>query len=339
MPNTYSFFVFVVIPFEILIDLIVRKYQIEEVLHIYKSVYNFSIILAIHAAFSGRLSVRARKFVVLLVLPYQLIIGSDLVSSLTWGFILWGIVISLTYINAAKKIPYLWGSLIIAVFLAIQPIKKEYRNRTWFYEESNLGYVDKLLLLNDMFVDAYFRSGKVLYSNENDSVTTLDRINNLNTLAAIMVDTPSRQPFWLGESYLPILTKFIPRFLWAEKPLENTGNLWGKRYGYIVQSSSVSFNLPWVPEMYMNFGIFGVLSISLIIGLLFAWFSRLLWMKASDSSSFAFGMVIGMPLFYVEGNFSLVAGKLIVSSISLGVIGWIIAGLFPAYLKWRKYES
>jgi hypothetical protein len=335
-PNAYSYFIFLVIPVEIIVDLIVRNYQISEVVHIYKSIYNFSIIFAIHAAFSGKLSNLADKFVVMILVPYQMIIGSDLVSSLTWGFIHWGIVIVLTYIGATKRIPYLWGSVIVAFFLAIQPIKKEYRARTWFYEESNLGYGDKILLFGEMIGNAYFGSLSTMnLSDEENNISTVDRMNNLNTMAAIITDTPSRQPHMHGETYMPLLTKFIPRFLWPEKPLENTGNSWGVRYGYLSKGTGTSFNLPWVPEMYMNFGLIGVLVLSALVGVGFAWFSRLFWIKASDPSSYAFGMVIGMPLFYVEGNLSLVAGKLIISALSLVIFGWVISGIFPAYLKWR----
>lgn len=51
--------------------------------------------------------------------------------------------------------------------------------------------------------------------------------------------------------YLPLLTKMIPRSLWPNKPDERFGNDWARRYGYLRDDYSTSYNLPWLPEQYM----------------------------------------------------------------------------------------
>ena len=50
---------------------------------------------------------------------------------------------------------------------------------------------------------------------------------------AINTDTQHIVNFYEGESYKNLLFKFVPRFLYEEKPKEEWGNFWGKRYNVV----------------------------------------------------------------------------------------------------------
>ena len=81
-------------------------------------------------------------------------------------------------------------------------------------------------------------------------------INSLNIISKL---TPEIIPFYQGQSYETIYTKFIPRDFWKNKPNDNQGNFWGHRYRVLNPSDNVtSWNLPVLNEFYVNFGMLGV---------------------------------------------------------------------------------
>ena len=60
---------------------------------------------------------------------------------------------------------------------------------------------------------------------------SLVRINRLGELAYAIRVTPETIFYLNGTTYFPLLFKPIPRFLWADKPVDNSGQLYGHRYG------------------------------------------------------------------------------------------------------------
>lgn len=335
-PRSYSNFVLLVFPMTIVASKVADRFGLNFVDDILAAIYNFAFILVVYGAFSGAFNRRATQFVVFLLIPYQLVFGSNLASSLTFGFIFWSVVIGLIYLTARRRVPYVWILLALSVFLLLQPVKKEYRALTWNEGVAGSVTTDKLMLFVSLAESHYLGAGQAVDDHVDDIRTsTFDRLNNLNTLAAVVADTPNRQPYLLGESYVPLLTKFIPRFLFPGKPLENFGNVWANRYGYLGASNfTTSFNLPWLPEMYINFGLFGIAFLNIVLGLLFALLANAVWRRATDPSTFAFGMVLGTPLFFVESNLSLLVGELVIVVITLYIIGRLATVVMPSVFVW-----
>ena len=141
----------------------------------------------------------------------------------------------------------------------------------------------------------------------------------------------------MGETYLSLFTKFIPRLIWKEKPQENWGNKWGHRYGYLGAGNvSTSYNLHWLPEMYMNFGVYGVVGVSMLVGMLFAVLANAFWKKPSNPCAFALGMCMGSPFFFVESNLSMIFGNVIVSAITICSFGLIVAIIAPRIVSVQR---
>ena len=134
-----------------------------------------------------------------------------------------------------------------------------------------------------------------------------------------MVDkTPDPVPYWAGETYKPLFTSMIPRAVWPGKPEERTGNAFGRRYGILAETErQLSFNLPWITEMYANFGRAGVILGMALVGLLFGFLERFLARPGMTALEFVTGATILLPLFFQESNFSLVTGSLLPLTVSL----------------------
>jgi hypothetical protein len=328
-PGAYPVLVFFVYPLLLLAKGLVAETGLSTLPTVASVVESFVFILLLHAAFIGRLPGVARHVVLYLMLPYKLIIGSGLADAKLGGFLAEGIAVGLTYVAARRRVPFQLVIVLLGVIVLLQPIKGEFRAFAWG-QGSDVSSEEKIQLFVKAGLDYYFYGENVQQKAEEGVGKSFDRINQLMVTAAVYADTPRRQPFLYGESYLPLLTKWIPRYLWPDKPREDFGNRWAQRYGYLHTSDNVtSFNLPWLPEMYMNFGLAGVLGVNLLVGFLFRFLAENLWRAPRDSSAFAFGLTMGMSLMFVEANLSLMLGREIIAAVTLVVLGLISAIAFP----------
>lgn len=265
-----------------------------------------------------------RIAVVLLLLPLALLMRSGLSSGQLAGIVTLICWISLVMLRAWRRIPILLLTGAFVFFIVLNPVKSYVRNLAW-NEGVQLNPWQTLQVYAEGFTQTY-GSASALIANRSDALqSSFDRINHLATTAAIIRDTPSTQPYLWGRSYLPLLTKWIPRGLWAGKPEERFGNDWTRRYGFLSENDlTTSFNLPWFPEMYMNFGWVGVVGIMFLLGLLY----RLLWVwmmeQPETPAEYAVAIVFAQSLVFAESNFSLMMGGPIIFAVFLGFLGRLL---------------
>lgn len=84
----------------------------------------------------------------------------------------------------------------------------------------------------------------------------------------------------LGESYAAVVAAFIPRPLWKEKP-RGAGALYARSF-LGVPFSGTTIPLSPEAEMYWNFGLLGVLILSMIYGILLARVYHFYWRRYPD---------------------------------------------------------
>jgi len=137
------------------------------------------------------------------------------------------------------------------------------------------------------------------------------RISHVVLMEHVVANTPSRIPYWKGETYRPLLTSWIPRFLWPGKPQEMAGWTFGLRYGMLrADEPPQSINLPWMIEMYANFGGPGVILGMGLVGVLFAFLEAFLSRPSMTPAEMAAGTAVILPLFMQDSNFSLMTGSI-----------------------------
>ena len=130
--------------------------------------------------------------------------------------------------------------------------------------------------------------------------------------------TPVPVPFWRGETYKPLLTSFIPRAIYTNKPEEKAGHLFGVRYSVLKPTNvQTSLNLPWITELLANFGSAGVLIGMSLIGALLAFLEKYFLSREASDTEFIVGTSIVFPLVYPESNFSVMTGSMLLLFISL----------------------
>ncbi|MEZ4749796.1 MAG: hypothetical protein R3B54_03970 [Bdellovibrionota bacterium] len=110
-----------------------------------------------------------------------------------------------------------------------------------------------------------------------------------DSLERVLAWTPSKVPYWGGESYANIPFMFIPRLLWPGKPAWNFWNKFGRQYGFLSSDDyTTSVGVGYLGEAYMNFGFLGLYSCAIFFGFLVLVVERLSYMPLGGGYSFLF---------------------------------------------------
>lgn len=208
------------------------------------------------------------------------------------------------------------------------PIKAEFRTKTW-YEVNDYTMLDKLVLIQDLYNQEKKKNTIAYIDNYPGKKQFLWRFSyQLSTMSMVINKTPDIVPYWKGVSYLPLITKFIPRVFWSNKPEENMGYVFGVTYGVISSNNTrTAINTPIIPELYINFGYQGVYIGCILLGILYSVLTRLFNSNKVSYSSKIIGMALIFPLVIWESNFSLIFGSLLLVTIILILIFKMIIGV------------
>ncbi len=222
------------------------------------------------------------------------------------------------YIMEGGALP--WKSLAIGglLFVLIYPILNEYRTHIWVGEKG-LSTYQKAIKFGEMAKRYYLKPG-IPATMETGLIR---RISLLFTFGYVVEKTPDVVSYWGGVTYAPLPGSWIPRAIWPGKPREESGNAFGRRYDILKRGAisktqthlypdhNMSLNIPWITEMYANFGwlgvIVGMFLVGAVLGLLEAFFFR----EGIGLAQIAVGVTVMLPLFFQESNLSLMTGSVL----------------------------
>ena len=138
--------------------------------------------------------------------------------------------------------------------------RPEYRALTWGNGLlADAGIARKALLFGEITVRPFTTLGMEVRDPAIDALAS--RVSVLAFLTHVINQTPDVIPYWRGETYASLAYKLIPEWFGLDKPSEVLGYEFSSRYGLRSPSDeSTSFNVPWVVEMYANFGTTGVIA-------------------------------------------------------------------------------
>lgn len=229
------------------------------------------------------------------------------------------VFLGVLYWNKKRTIP--WHFVMISVLIAIllNPVKSGYREKTWHSDSSSQSYSDKAFLFYQAAGDYY--AGADVFSLVSEEAGTINRLAHISLFGYVINMTPEPVPYWLGGSYETLLTSFIPRMLWPDKPRATIGQEFGHRYSLLgAEDERTSFNFPWLPEFYANFGTFGVLGGMFAVGMLFRFLVQKFNAPISRSIEYVLGITITFSLFYAESNFALMVGGVFLTYLAFVVL-------------------
>jgi len=155
------------------------------------------------------------------------------------------------------------------------------------------------------------------------------RLNEAATLGALQAAVPSTADYKYGQTYLPIVTWLVPRFLWHDKPDFQFYNEIGHTTGLVGPRDKVTTIIyTSVGELYLNFGEVGVAIGMLVIGMLARWLYQALIAGARNGLAvFAYGLLV-LSLWTEEALGPSVGGAM--RDVAAGVLVLLVCrGLVP----------
>jgi hypothetical protein len=209
-----------------------------------------------------------------------------------------------------KRIPWKTAAIVLACFAVFNEAKMTYRALTWYegpYE--NAPVLEKARLFLGLAIDRATGSNNTDEYTDHATSIILSRMSHLGFLSHVVEQTPGVVPYWKGESYANFAYVLIPRALWPGKPVERLGYEFSLRYGMrSPRDESTSFNVPWIVEMYANFGWYGVLIGMGLAGVAFALLEAHLNRRGMPGLEVMIGVALLFDLCYQESNLTLMAG-------------------------------
>lgn len=150
---------------------------------------------------------------------------------------------------------------------------------------------------------------------------TAHRLSDNMIFADVVRQTPGVVAYWNGGSYEPLLYTFVPRFLYPEKPTAASGQPFGHRYGIIaLEDHETSINLAQTMELYVNYGVTGIVLGSLLFGIIYRMIHSVF-----VHPEMGFGALVGAVfafsnLFSIETGASMVFGGALWTFVFIGFV-------------------
>ena len=287
--------------------------------------------------------------VFLFVLP--IILAKTLIGAFLTPVIMFALLFFFLFFYWNKRFPILLVTSCSILFFAFYPTIPAYRETlrsvqraTHFNEDINLSSASPITEKLSAFGLISFRlwaypkpllRGEGYYYPQTIAISHITRrITFLPLFSYVESKTPDPVDYWGGETYKPLFTSFIPRVLWPNKPEEHTGGVFGKRYGLVVPTGKTSVNLPWIIELFVNFGPVGTVLGMAVFGLLMALLNGFFNSVRMSPPEAVTGLAVFFPLVYQESNFSVMTGSLLPLTICLYLYFRIGLGLRPNWFKW-----
>ena len=204
------------------------------------------------------------------------------------------------YTLGAGRIPWRACMVVFLVAAVLHPGKYAMRELYWGPERPAF----KVSMLPQFYLDWFsnglqhigdsVRSKETQQEDERPS-SIFERSGNLHMLLLVQQKSPDEVPFLNGITYEPIPRLLVPRFLDSDKGFSHAGNVMlTVNYGLqsIEQTRSTSIYWGLVPEAYANFGFIGVAALAVLLGVFYAYVTRLSAGVPMTSLRFVLGLLI-----------------------------------------------
>ena len=221
------------------------------------------------------------------------------------------IIIMIIYYMFKKKIPWLFLSFFLVIII-FSPLKNILRSENLDHDK-----VNKVDIVNQEINNIY---------NSNSGSARI--LNSYFIYHFVLLKVPEKYPYFEQSTYSNLITSFIPRALWKNKPKSEVGREFSVKYGFNPQGNLTSINLPWVAELYLNFSFFGLFFGMFLMGAFIAFLNKLVSVPKNNYVQYISGLAVVTPLILPESNFALMVGGIIPQYIFLMIVFYIYLKIF-----------
>lgn len=314
-----AFSILYIYPVALVGSLFVQHLHVSALAQILPAFRLFAFAWALCAVWSGAVRKVWLRVAMVAFVPIELFAFSGLLTGHLAGILIYGELIVVLYALCKGRI-LIWIAIAgVTIFAVLQPIKGQFRDIVW-HQETGLSAAQRADLMTDMTLRAT-RTAAATGSVSDMLQTAYARLGQLTVSSAYIQATQRTGDYLDGGTYLPILTKWIPRALWPGKPAPKVGNDLGRAYGLLGQRDyTTALNLPWLPEMFMNFGWTGVVVVSTLVGWFIGLLKRGIMDRVRSPVEIAFAYSLAAGFLYPESNMSLGVGGMIIAWISISAL-------------------
>jgi hypothetical protein len=227
--------------------------------------------------------------------------------------------------TVSKKVNFALIITFLVFYSLLYPVKYQFRELVWF-SGRQYSTIEKAVLMKDLALQNLNESERIIKKNEEEEEPFLGRFSYpLSALSFVQSRTPEVTPYWDGYTFMPLFSKFIPRLFWPDKPTENIGQEFGRRYGLLDwHDTGTSMNLPWMAELYANWGERGAYIGYALFGIFFAFLDKYFNKAGSSHLNLIVSAAIIFQLVTHESNFSLQVGNIPLLAVALVIFIKII---------------
>lgn len=284
-----------------------------------------SVVLLFILQFKGRLKFIEKLFLWGLLIPTRILLalGTGAIAHILEVIL----ILLMTHIFIKHNIPWKILVIVILLFFFLRATQEPFRALAWTTEAGDLSPETKSILYLKTLIST-LRGDTMAYKRVYE--IGVSRLSHLMTFAEVIELTPNYVPYWMGETYYPLLFKIIPRLFYPDKPLEVTGQAFGHRYGFLhPQDYVTSYNLPQLIEFYSNFGIFGVLIGMFFLGIVYKSIQHIFFHKRMGLGAIAALIYIMSKCLLIESGLSMVMGGVFWGLVFFGLLNMLIKLSMP----------
>lgn len=236
-----------------------------------------------------------------------------LLDIVSWAslFLVGGLIYSaaalLGYIITARRVPWFALGVTFAAVTVLQAGKYEIRYKYWSSENVRIEQ-QSITEIPEILIDwVTIGLDKLWSSRDQNSIDILERASLLHMVLLVERETPDFIPYLEGETYELLPSMALPRFVDEDKVVSQAGlHLLSIRYGLQTPESIQSTTIGWglVAEGYANFGLWGVLGVGAIFGMICGWLTRFSTGASANSLPMFITIAATLVLMDVEADFS-----------------------------------
>ncbi len=272
-------------------------------------------------------------------------LGSALLSGMKSGVVELLVAVTLPYFYAKRRFPTRLFVAGFALFVFFYPVNLAYRGIV------NGGHLDSTSLtdvagaMGTAVVDAWGNKSVTDTLSFTGQQATRRQAEVLQDIGLIVRYTPNPFPYRMGAAYLRLpATVFIPRIVWPEKPVDDIGYIMSRDYvGSSAYAAQFTSSAPTIfGDLYMNFGIAGVVVGMALLGLL----AGLLFSAISPNLSpgrLLYYYVVFLILTNLEGDLNGTIQTIGEALFVIWILNWLLGlnhgGMVPQRLRPSRFDT
>lgn len=272
---------------------------------------------------------------------YMTLIAASGIVSMTGLLLAYAATTVLTcimgYVLGRGTFPWVTGGVIVAFFLFFHAGKSNQREQHWAEQAWKTVNLDEYPgffwdWLNHSVSEIKESVGTSTVTKEESNRNLFERMSLMHLFLYFQYTTGEQVPYLWGLTYTAIPELLIPRILLKEKVYSHFGNnVLAVHYGIIPNDSDTqtSVGFGFINEGYANFGLYGALGVSILVGLVYGWIGHMTAAVPIMSYRFLFGVIVQGMAIQNEHTLGVVVSSTFQATVAFTLVSSIFMRPFP----------